>query len=126
MREHLHRLPVHLGQQPVREHPIGRALGGDPAAVQCRHPVRVRRRESQVVQDDDHRVPGARPFPAHPQHQLLVAQVQRGGRLVEQQQRRPLGRHPGRRGPGPLAAAERGEVRPDGVGRLVRYGHSAS
>jgi hypothetical protein len=32
------------------------------------------------VQHHDHRVTGVRPCPAHPQHQLLVPEVEGGGR----------------------------------------------
>ncbi len=50
------------------------------------------------------------------QHLLLVADVQRAGRLVEQQQRRALGQRPGQEDPLPLAAGEGGQ-RPAGETR---------
>ncbi|OEJ31796.1 hypothetical protein BGK67_10950 [Streptomyces subrutilus] len=83
-------------------------------------PVRVGGGRSQVVQDDDDRVPGGGPLPADPQHELLVAQVQGGGGLVEEQQRRPLGQYAGQRDPGPPAAGQRGERAGGEVGDLGR------
>ena len=44
------------------------------------------------------------------QHLLLVADVQRAGRLVEQQQGGTLGQRPGQEDPLPLAAGEGGQL----------------
>ena len=82
MRQHLDGLVVDLRQQPVREDLRRRTVGRDTTGAQNRDPVRLRGREPQIVQHHDHGVPGVRPFPSRPQHQLLVlqARARRGGR----------------------------------------------
>lgn len=67
-----------------------RSLGRDRPVVQDGGPVRVGRREPQVVQDDHDGVARRRALPADPQDQFLVAQIECGGRLVEEEQRGAL------------------------------------
>jgi len=74
--EHLHRLPIDVTQQVAGEDVARRTVSRDTTGAQNRHPARVRAREPQIVQHHDHGVPGARPFPARTQHQLLVSEVE--------------------------------------------------
>lgn len=71
----------------VAELLTGRAPGRDPTVPQYGDPVRAGRGQAEAVQDDDDRGAGGRPGAADPQHQFLMAQVERRGRPVEQRQR---------------------------------------
>ena len=94
-----------LGQDRRR-----RAGGRDPAAVEQHQLVGELAGQGQVVHGADHgQVQVVAEGVDQLEHLLLVADVQAGGRLVQQQHRRLLGQGPGQHGPLALAAAERVE-----------------
>jgi hypothetical protein len=83
---------------------VGRALGDDGAVTHGHEMVRVAARHVQVVQyaHDGATFVGVERG-EQVEHLDLVGEVEEGGRLVEQEQRRPLGE--GERDPDPLALA---------------------
>jgi hypothetical protein len=116
--EHLDLVLVDVAQQLPGEHLPRRALGADPARGKHAGAIRVRRGQPQIVQDhDDGRAVGCT-LPYRPQHQLLMPQVERRRRLVEQQHRCALSQHPGQRRPRLLAAGQRRELPGREPGRL--------
>ena len=107
------------GQHVVAQH-AGRVPGhGDPALVQHQQPVGELPGQGEVVH---HRQHGQRPFPAQLVHQFQrrhpAAQVQRAGRLVEQQHRGVLGQGPGQHRPLQLAAGQGAERAPGHRGQV--------
>ncbi len=98
------------GQHVVAQH-AGRVPGNhDAAVVQQQEPVGELPGQREVVH---HRQHGQRSFPAQLVHQFQgrhpAAQVQRAGRLVEQQHRRVLGQGAGQHRPLQFAAGQGAE-----------------
>ena len=92
MGQHLHVMLVDVAEQFRGEH-LGRwSLAADATGGQDAGPVGVRGGQAEVVQDDQHGGAGRGAVPDGGQHEFLVAQVERGGRLVEQQHRGLLAR----------------------------------
>lgn len=73
MGKDLDRLAVHVAEERFVVG-LGRSAGGvDAAVVEHGGAIGVGRGEGQVVEDDDHRVPGGRALAAQAQDQFLVA-----------------------------------------------------
>ncbi len=112
--EQSHPGPGEQGQPLRGEHHLRRSLGRHPAPVEEHQAVGVLGRQGEVVQGSEH---GDGALPAQALHQvehlLLVADVERGGRLVEEQHRRILGHRPGQHHPLPLPSGQ-GPERPVG------------
>ena len=117
-----------LGDGIGGQHPGRVALLDDAAPGQQGHSVAVAGGQGQVVQGGDDGEGGLGPQFLHQlQHVLLVAEVQGGGRLVQQQDRGLLGQGPGQHGPlalparqGPqLSFGQRAQVEP--VEHLARH-----
>ena len=87
-----------------------RTRSHEPAARDEREPVAVLGRERQLVHRRDDGQPPVEPeLGDELEHLLLAAEVERGGRLVEQEQRRLLRERPREDSPLLLAAAQRAQ-----------------
>ena len=81
-----------LRDRGLREDVRGRAVRDDAAGVEQEHPVGVLRRERQVVHRGDEREPGLLAQPVEQlERLLLMPDVERGSRLVEENDLRLLG-----------------------------------
>ena len=99
-----------LRDRGLGEHVYGRAVGDDPSAVEEQHAVGVLRGEREVVHRGDQRQPGLLAKAVEQvERLLLVPDVERGGRLVEQDDRRLLRERAGDDDALLLAAGERPE-----------------
>ena len=94
----------------LRQHVLGRAVRDDASLVEQDHPLGVLRGQRQVVHGGDERQRrlGAERV-EELERLLLVADVERGGRLVEQDDARVLDERPGDDDALALATAERPE-----------------
>ena len=103
--------PVELGERLGPQHVGGRAAGDALALVEQRQAVAVLAGEREVVhrRDDGEAVLAAQPGDEL-EGLLLVADVERARRLVEQQDRRLLGEGAGDHEALALAAAQRAEA----------------
>ena len=104
MREHVDRLAVHRRDLLGGEHLGGSAGGHQPTAVEERRVIGERERGVEIVDDERHGCALLRPRPGEAEHVLLMAQVERGRRLVQQQHVGALGQHAREGDAGALAA----------------------
>ncbi|GMA24274.1 hypothetical protein GCM10025864_20330 [Luteimicrobium album] len=105
----LHGVVVDAAQQLAREDVVGRADAGDLPALEHDDPIGPGRGEGQVVQHDDDGVARPGPRARLREHVLLVADVEGGGGLVEQQQAWRLREDACERRARLLPAGQRGE-----------------
>ena len=97
-----------------RSSAIGRrGIGDDAAAVHHHHAVAVASGKRQIVQDRQHAAAAMRGLPQQIHHDELMPRIERGGRLVGEQDRRFGRKRARQRDTGAFAAGERGH-RPRG------------
>ena len=99
---------------------LGRAVGEDPAALEKDHPVREGEERVELVLDDQHGRPLGPESLEDAEEPLRPLLVELGGRLVQDQDRRPEREGRGDRDPLLLAARE-GVRRP--IAEIGRRGH---
>ncbi|KAG1529837.1 hypothetical protein G6F50_017727 [Rhizopus delemar] len=90
MLQHHHILLVDPLQVGLGQHLQRRTGGGHPALLQQHDAIGIAGGQIQIVQYYDHAGPGFGTGTHAAQGALLVTQVQRGGRLIQQQQRRGI------------------------------------
>ncbi|GIW03444.1 MAG: hypothetical protein KatS3mg059_0064 [Thermomicrobiales bacterium] len=90
-----HRAGKNLAQQRLCQR-LPRGAGRNQASIaQDGNAIGKTGCEIQVMQHDQHRAPGSSKLPRNAHHELLMAQVERGGRLVEQEDGCFLRQHAG-------------------------------
>ena len=95
--------PENIQQHRLGQHLRRRPLSHDPPIPHSHDHIRIPSSQIQVVQHHDDRPPHDRMQLLHQiQHINLVSKIQIGGRLVQQQQIRPLSKRHGDPGPLPL------------------------
>ena len=93
VRQDLDCVVVDPAQQLLGEDVARGPVASHAPPVQHHDPVRPGRRHAQVVGNHHDRDARVGPVASHAHDQLLVMDVERGGRLVEEQDAGPLGQH---------------------------------
>src|SRR5438552_3680344 len=108
MPEHADRRPVVVSEALLGEDRLGRAVGDQPPLVDEQHSIRVLARERQIVHRGDERQADLDAKRVEQlERLLLVTDVERARRLVEEQDRRVLDERTREYGALTLAAAQR-------------------
>lgn len=103
MAHDLDRVLVDVAQQPGGEDVVGIAVGPGASVGQDDDAVGMSGGDPQVVQHDDGGCTLSGPGANELEHLLLVADVERSGRLVEQEEPGVLRDDPSQAGPGAFA-----------------------